>query len=176
MRGQRFKLARVLRVRRIEEELARDRFVAVEQVARQAEETAETIGREIAKAQGELTETRLHRRVPPEDLVMAQTTLESLDQTLKEQRRRAGEMRREADDMRATWEQARGDMHALERLEERFRAARRSEEQKVEGREMDESALRRAPSGPPLPRRSPQSSPEALPADEGAQDSPEARR
>jgi flagellar export protein FliJ len=174
MRGERFKLARVLRVRRIEEELARDRFKAVEQVARQAEETAETIGREIAKAQEELTETRLHRRIPPEDLVMAQMTLESLDRTLTEQRRRAGDLRREADGMRAAWERARGDMRTLERLEERFRASQRAEEQAQENREMDENALRRAPSGSPLPNRALQSSPGVLPADEGTKDSPEA--
>jgi len=176
VRGRRFNLARVLRVRRIEEELARDRFQAVERVASQAEDTAETIGREIARAQEELSETRMRRRIPPEDLLMAQTTLESLDRTLAEQKRRAKDLRREADGMRATWERARADMRALERLEERFWDLQRSEELREETREMDESALRRAPVGPALPKRPHQSSQGGLAADEGPQDSPEVRR
>lgn len=172
MRGQRFKLERVLRVRRIEEELAREHFQSCEQVARRAEEVAENIGAEIAKAQEELVETRRYRRTPPEDLVMAQETLESLDRTLVEQKRRAGDLRREAEAIRTEWEQSRGDMRALERLEERFWHAARGEEYRAELRELDESAQRRVPSGPASPIRTAPSRPEAPRADEGAKDSP----
>ncbi len=172
MNSRRSRIERVLRVRRLEEETARDKFIACEQVARQAEEVAEGLGGEIARAQHELGETRMQRRVPPEDLLMAQTTLESLDGTLSEQRRRARGLRVEAEGMRATWERARQDMRALERLQERLLGAERDEERRRETQEMDEEALRRSPSGSALPARPPRSSRNASRADEGTVDPP----
>ena len=168
MNAKRSRLGRVLRVRRIEEEVARDKFIACDQVARQAEEVAGGIGAEIGRAQAELSETRMRRLIPPEDLLMAQSTLESLDQTLSEQRRRARELQREAGSMRSDWERARSDMRSLERLDEQLHSAERDQERRREAREMDEEALRRGPNGPALPVPPARSSPDALPTDERA--------
>jgi flagellar export protein FliJ len=168
MSPKRTRLERVLRIRRLEEEVARDKFLSCEQVARQSEEVAEGISAEIGRAQAELSETRVQRRIPPEDLLMAQYTLESLDRNLAELRRRARDLRVEAEGMRDEWEKTRQEMRALERLDEQLQSAELEDERRQESREMDEEALRRGPSGPALPTRDGLSSPDALPADERA--------
>lgn len=139
-----FRYRRVLRVRELEEELAREEFLASERVARQAEEQAARMQAELKRAQTELTETRLHRRVPPEELLTAQTTLESLGRSVSEQMRLARDLRGEAEGQRAAWEGARADVRTLERLEERQAGAAREEQRRAEARALDEAARRGA--------------------------------
>jgi flagellar export protein FliJ len=153
---------RVRRVRQIEQELAREEFLSCAQVARRAEQAAEAMRAEVERAQRELTETRVRRRVPPHELLTAQTLLESLDATLREQRRRAGELRRAAEDLRGAWERARAEERTLERLLEHERAARESLERQAEARALDELAQR--PSAGGGPRSPEQPAPEAFPA------------
>jgi flagellar export protein FliJ len=166
------RLERVLRVRQLEEEITREQFISCQSVARRAEQVADGIGAEIARAHTELSETRLQARIPPEDLVIAQTTLESLEENLAEQKRRARNFTLEADEKRTTWERARRDMRTIERIEERLRAADRESERRLEAREMDEQALRRGPVGPAFPQQPAPSSPGAWMADEEAIDAP----
>jgi flagellar export protein FliJ len=145
-----FRLARVLRVRKVQEDVARSHFQACEDVARQAETVAGNISVEIERAQAELFDTRARKRIPPEDLLMAQETLESLDRTLQEQKRRARELREEAETMRAAWEEARRDALSLESLAERDLAAHADEEERSANAELDEFAHRRLSGGEPL--------------------------
>ena len=137
-----FKYERVQRVRHIEEELAREEYLSYERIAQQAEDSVDAMQAEIERAQQELGETRMFRRVPPEELLTAQTTLESLDSTLAEQRRRAQDLRREAEQLRAVWEGKRSEAKTLDRLEERFETAAREEQRQTEARVIDELALR----------------------------------
>jgi flagellar export protein FliJ len=174
VKSRRDRIERVLRVRRLEEEVARERFIACEQVARQADELADGISAEIARAQEQLGETRVQSLIPPEDLLSAQSTLESLDDTLAEQRRRTQELQLEADGMRATWELARQEMRALERLDEQLASAERGDQARREAREMDEEAVRRGHSGPVLDEPPGPSSPDRFLADERAARPPEA--
>jgi len=168
-----FRYRRVQRVRAIEEELAREEFLTSERIARQAEEATQAMQAEIQRAQRELSETRLFRRVPPHELLTAQTTLESLSRTLTEQRRRARDLKTQAETLRASWERARADERALERLEARTAAAWREEQRLAEARALDEVALRPPGDGTPRPDSvlrdpsgGPASSPGRLLADE----------
>lgn len=162
--NQPFRYRRVLRVRELEEELAREEFLASERVARQAEEMAERMQAELRRAHHELTETRLYQRIPPQELLTAQTTLESLDRSLSEQMRRARCLRDEAEGQRAAWEGARADVRTLERLEERQADAAREDQRRLEARALDEAA--RPGSRDPLGPRGP------APGDSGLWDPP----
>ena len=155
-----FRYERVKRVREIEEELAREDFLARERIARQAEEMAAAMQAELEKAQRELSETRLYRRVPPEELLTAQTTLEALGQNVSEQARRARDLRTEAETQRATWEGARTGVKTLEQLGARHEAAARETERQREARELDEATDRARSADAPV--RWPVRTPETL--------------
>ena len=139
-----FRLKRVLRVRQVEEEVACNRFRECVAVMQRAEEIADGLGQELQRSRDELVETRAHKRVPPEELLLASNTLQDLEATLAEQRRRASELKTEADELRRVWESARRDRMALEQLEDRRRRDHLDEEEKRANQELDEIARRRA--------------------------------
>lgn len=139
-----FRLGRVLRVRKVEEDAARTRFHECVSVMRRAEEIADSLGDELARAGAQLTDTRLHKRSSPAELLLAHDTLQVLELNLIEQRRGLAELQLEADRLRASWERARQERLALEQLEGRRRRDHFDELEKISNLELDETALRRA--------------------------------
>lgn len=139
-----FRLKRVLRVRQVEEEVACTRFRECVAVMQRADEIAEGLGQELKRSREELIETRSHKRIPPEDLLMASNMLQDLEASLAEQRRRAVALQEEADALRRTWEAARRDRMALEQLEDRRKRDHYDELEKRANQELDETARRRA--------------------------------
>jgi len=167
-----FRLARVLRLRHAEEDLARTRFTERVAVMQRAEEVAQGLTNELRRSRDELFETRTHKRIPPEELLLAQNTLENLEQNLVEQRRLADELGGEVELLRAAWEAARRDRKALEQLEDRRRRDHRDREEQRANQELDETAQRRA-----MERRSAGSSSEFGPdADETESPGPNGSR
>lgn len=144
MKPFKFRLGRVLRIRQVEEDLASTRFKECVAVMQRADEVAQSLSEELRRARDELFETRAHKRIPPEELLLAHTTLQSLEETLAEQRRRSAELQLEADNLRASWEGSRRDRQALEQLAERRKRDHFDEQEKLAGQELDETALRRA--------------------------------
>ena len=139
-----FRLSRVLRVRRVEEDAARGRFQECVGVVRRAEEIADTLGDQLQQARLQLMDTREHKRSTPAELLLAHNTLEGLEENLYRQRRSLAELQLEADRLRASWEQARQQRLALEQLEDRRRRDHFDEQEKSANLELDEIALRRA--------------------------------
>ena len=144
MRGLHFGLARVLRVRVIEEEMARGAWQQAERAAQQAEQAVGATLGELAHAQERLAKAQGGARISPAEVVLCDGALESLRRVLAHQRRSAKARRAEAARLRLSWEAARTRMRGLERLEQRERARHRAELEAGELREIDEQALRRA--------------------------------
>lgn len=139
-----FRLSRVLRVRRVEEQAASNRFKECLAVVHRSEEVAQTLGNQLRRSRDELFETRAHKRVPPAELLLAHNTLQTLEESLAGQRQRIAELQLEADRLRSLWEAARQDRLALEQLEDRRKRDHLDEEEQRANLELDETALRRA--------------------------------
>jgi flagellar export protein FliJ len=151
VRALRFGLARVLRVRVIEEELARGAWQPAERAAQDAEAAAGATLEEIARSEERLAREQAGGRISPAEVVLFGNALDALRRVLAHQRRSAKARRAEAARLRQAWEAARARMRGLERLEQRERAQHRADLEAGELREIDEQALRRVSRSPAAP-------------------------
>ena len=154
MKHFKFRLSRVLRVRKVEEEVASSRFRECASVIQRAHGVADSLAGELERARAELTETRIRKLSSPAELLLAHNTLQTLEATLIEQRRRIAELQLEADRLRLAWERARQERRALEQLEDHRRRDHFDELEKLANQDLDEIALRRASSPPDETRSS----------------------
>jgi flagellar export protein FliJ len=151
VRALRFGLARVLRVRVIEEELARGTWQQAERAAQEAEAAADATLGEVARSEERLAKAQGGARISPAEVVLCAGALDTLGRVLAHQRRSAKTRRAEAARLRQAWEAARARMRGLERLELRERAQHRADLEAGELREIDEQALRRVSQSPTAP-------------------------
>lgn len=141
----RFKLERLGRVRRIQEEQEREVWLAAE-YARQDAEAAEARARaDVASAESLLRARQADKALGVGAVLQAQAALERVHGTLRRASERTRTASYQADRLRVPWEERRKEVRGLERLREQARVAWRSEELQREARELDEVAARRAP-------------------------------
>ena len=144
MRGFRFRLARVLRVRALEEGVAREEWGAAEARALAAEGEERALGERLQDARDQLADQACDGPLDVPARLAGQSATDQLELRRALGRRRAGELRAATEAPRAAWEASRRAVEGLERLslraEERFRAEREREENAL----ADEVALRRS--------------------------------
>jgi flagellar export protein FliJ len=138
VKGFRFRLGRVLNVRRIEDDVARTQWLHGEAQAVRAETELERASAELSGARTQLALLRETNPLHPADLLWRETAVDSLREVAVRRRVRASLLRREADVLRAAWQARRSARRGLENLEERAREAFAGEETIRENRAMDD--------------------------------------
>lgn len=144
MKRFQFGLERLCRVRRIQEEQERERWLEAELVRRDAEAEEQAL-----RAAQHATKEDLRTRQGAEalgilEVLQGQEALERANIALRDARERTLTAAYQADRMRGPWEERRKEVRGLERLEERAKAVWRREELRNETKEMDEVAHRRS--------------------------------
>ena len=161
----RFRLARLKRVRAIEERVAHAAWSGAEQIAREAEANAEqqraTVARGRTEAAG-ATDGPLAAKSAELD----RAAVDHLLRVLVARREAALTTRGQADRLADAWRTRERDRRGLQELEERLHTRFRRESERAEARELDEIALARRF------RREFDSSPGPGEADEGGSASP----
>jgi flagellar export protein FliJ len=140
----RFRLERVLGVRRIEEELARARWLEAELVARAAEERVDALTEVILDAQRELGVRQDRGVLRPAEILLRHASIDRLMVDREQGRRRARVLREAAERERISWSARQSSQRGLERLRERQLDQHRREEEQSSARALDEQALLRS--------------------------------
>lgn len=144
MNAFRFRLGRVLRVRRATEEIQRAQLAVAESDARDREEEASSRADSVNAAQASLLADQTAVELDARRVLVALEASARLEAIERAARARAGTARAAAEVERATWRDARAGVLGLERLEDRERARFRSELDAREERAIEEVASRRA--------------------------------
>jgi flagellar protein FliJ len=173
MRAFRFRLARLLRVRRLEEEVARGELAHARGRANEARSSAEHAEAEVERGRGELLRLQAGPLLEPAAVIARHAAQDGVARARATCERRALELEREAGARRSTLMNARAAVRGLERLAERRRALHLAQLERAERLELDEVAQRtrrgaRA-SLPRLPGSGGVSSPSPRPTDEDGQ-------
>lgn len=140
----RFRLERLLAVRRIEEELARGEWLAAERAARTAEEHVEVLRGAIGRAEGELARVLGLPRLDPTAVLLGQSALDAIRSHLPPALALARKERAAAEVRRAAWGERQTAVKSLENLRGRARETHRREEEARENALLDEQAIFRA--------------------------------
>ena len=138
MAAFRFRLARLMHVREIHEELARSELLAAEQALREAEGALERARGELHSAEAELAGVQARAEVVPGEVLAGLLTLPPLSRRVTLRRDQAAGRAAQADDARRAWQAARVDVRVLEKLEGRAREAHRELERAAEAKLIQE--------------------------------------
>lgn len=144
MKGYQFRLARLKRVRDVEERTARERFLAADRIAREAEETVVRAREAVRDAEGDLRAAQSDRALSPVRVLTALDAIAGLRERVRMLHERELPLRAAAEAERAAWSERRRDLRGLERLEDRDRERWRAEEGRREALALDEVAAMRA--------------------------------
>ncbi|MCA8980468.1 MAG: flagellar export protein FliJ [Planctomycetes bacterium] len=144
MKRFQFRLARLFKVREIQEEIARGEWQAAEDLARRAEQRVHEILQLVAETNASLRELQASEQLSSTEVLALQDLLERVTRTLAGARRQAAELRAAAERAREPWTALRVELEGLGRLEQRARDAHRTELTRVENAELDQIALERA--------------------------------
>lgn len=144
MKRFQFRLARVLRVRRIEEQAARATFLEQQVLAREAQESAEQALGQRQLMESQLTDQLQSGPIDPRSAIRGQNSIEGMGHVCRRRRDQATTLSLQAEQAREPWVETRVDVRALERLEDRMRERHLSAVEKKANQELDETAARRA--------------------------------
>lgn len=144
MKRFQFRLARLARVRALQEEQARAEWQAAEQEARAAEARTARATADRDTARGLLADDLSAGALGPGEVMLAHGQLDRMDREIRQRREVQVTARFQADQARAPWEERRRDVRALERLEERARDDHHREAEAAEAQTLDEVASTRA--------------------------------
>lgn len=159
-----FRLARLAKVRRIEEERARAAWQSAEAAARAAEQAVLEGEAEVQAAYQHLRTAQASSRLTPLQVISFNDAIAGLLRALDATRAEARRLADEAAAKREPWQAARAELEGLERLEDKARTKHRLERERLENMEMDQLASERTARAETLTRRGapPRLSPEAL--------------
>ncbi|MBI5363000.1 MAG: flagellar export protein FliJ [Planctomycetes bacterium] len=144
MKGYHFRLARLMRVRDVEERTAKERFLAADRIAREAEDAVVRARDAVRDAEGDLRAAQADRALSPTRVLTTLDALAGLRARVRVLHERSLPLRAAAEVERAAWSERRRDLRGLERLEDRDRERWRAEEGRREARTLDEVAAMRA--------------------------------
>jgi flagellar biosynthesis chaperone FliJ len=144
-----FRLARVLRVRRLQEEILRAAYLEARALADQAHARAEAQAQELLRGRGELALMQSRSPLQPLRVIGQQDLLARLNAELETLRARARKLAAEAQQRADLAREGRARVQGLERLDERRRRLHKAEVERAELRLGDEVAARRFSSEPP---------------------------
>jgi len=156
-----FRLARVRRVRELEERVARGVWSVAERAARTAEDELEERRRAVQAAREELLASARDEggALRPGAVVQGHRAIEVLLGGVHRHRELARTARDQAERLAEAWRRRRVDRRALEQLEERARARHRAEVERLENAALDERAGARRPGAPGAHRVLPEAGP-----------------
>lgn len=140
----RFRLERVLRARRVAEEVQRARLFEAETLARTLEDVARDCSDASAASRDVLRSDQSAPTLDPSRILVAQSAHERVLTAEHDARQRALTAILAARGERAAWTTRRADVRGLERLEDRERETFREESDVREERVIEENASRRA--------------------------------
>lgn len=140
----RFPLVRLLRVREIHEELARNDLLGAEAALRESERRVELARAEQREAEEQLALLQARSAIMPGEVLAAQGTVPALAVRVAAKRAEARRAAEAAEAAREAWMAARVDVRVLERLEERSHVAFRDGERAREDKVTQELVDRRA--------------------------------
>lgn len=144
MKRFQFRLARVLRVRRIEEQAARATFLEQHALAREAQESSARALEQRQLMESQLTDQVQSGPIDPRSAIRAQDSIDGMGHVCRRRRNESTALSLQAAQAREPWVETRVDVRALERLEDRMRERHLSSVEKQANRELDETAARRA--------------------------------
>ncbi|MBL8861981.1 MAG: hypothetical protein JNK02_08200 [Planctomycetes bacterium] len=144
MSGFRFKLGRVLRVRRAAEEIQRARLAAAEDAAATSEHEARLRRASVDAARQVLGAEQGAERIDVARVLVALSASARVEDCAAEAHERARSDRSGAESERSVWRDARAGVLGLEKLQERDRARFRLEREAREERAIEDVAARRA--------------------------------
>lgn len=137
----RFRLARLGRVRQIEEHRAREQWLAAEEIAHNHEQVLNHRRSALEAAEAELRERHADTQVDPSRVLLAERGVERALEAVERAAEHAEASRNHAEAQRAVWSERRADVRALEKLEEKRRAEHKAEAERVEARRLEEISL-----------------------------------
>ena len=139
----RFRLERVLGVRRIEEEVARAAWLEAERPASAAEAEAAALQRAVERSRAELAQLQSSSRLGPADVLLKQALVDRLREQWVQKTIAASRLRREAERLRLAMAERRVRVRGLQTLESRARETWRLEGEAQANAELDERASQR---------------------------------
>lgn len=134
----RFRLERVLGVRRVEEEVARAEWLSAERAARDAEESAARADEAVSAARGRVAALQASAQLSASEVLIAQASLDRLREVCVQRTIQASRLRRDAERLRESMAERRSRVRGLETLEERARDRWRAESETRANAELDE--------------------------------------
>lgn len=140
MSAFRFRLKRVLGVRRIEEDLARAEWLDAERIALAAEDQARALQASVERARLDLAGLQSSSRLDPADLLIKQALVDRLREQWVQRTIQASRVRREAERLRLVMAERRISVRGLETLESRARLAWHKDSEQSANAELDERA------------------------------------
>ncbi len=143
MKRFRFRLARVLAVRRLAERQARATFLEARARSLAARAEAEAARAEHERGQAFLSASQSSPWLRAGEVIAQQAAIEALRASLRRRESQAHALEQAAEIAKEAWESARAAVRGLERPEERRGAAHRAELERAEGRALDELTLAR---------------------------------
>lgn len=144
MAAFRFRLARVRRVRDIEEEIARSALLAAEGTLRAAERALDETRARLAQAHDAIEELQRRSPVDPRDVLAADATVRGLARRVTQAQQSLAAALEAEQRARNAWLEARRDARTLGQLETRAAANHRAERETREARETEELTAGRA--------------------------------
>jgi flagellar export protein FliJ len=132
------RLARVQRVRELQERVLRAEWAAAERAAAEAQDTVHRLGALRGAAEADLARTMGAARLDARNVMLDQDSVARIDRAVVAAAASAQEARRHAERMRAPWQERRSDAEALARLGARLATVERQAEAKAEQGRLDE--------------------------------------
>jgi len=140
----RFRLARVLRVRQIEEDVAKAAWSSAIATANEADRRVEATRLARQTSQTELSQALAGSKLTPAEVLTRHRTLDALSADLERRLQQARTLHFQAEQMRVPWEAKRNEVRGLERLHDKHKQEFQAGERLTESRLMDEVASMRA--------------------------------
>ena len=140
----RFPLHRLLRVRELGEELARNELLAAESVAQEAARRLAAVRDDVRAALAHIARLQAAPEIDTELVLAAQRSIPALERRVRTREEELAKARAAADVAREAWQAARVDKRALERLEERAKGVFRESERALEDKALQEQVDRKA--------------------------------
>ena len=144
MSAFRFRLQRVLGVRRIEEELARAEWLDAERAASVAEDLARNLQSAVERARADLAGRQSSSRLDPADVLLQQALIDRLREQWVQRTIQASRARRESERLRQAMAERRVRVRGLQTLESNARRAWLQERETSANAELDERVHPRA--------------------------------
>lgn len=142
-----FRLARLARVRRIEERRAHTLWQAAESQARSAQERVQAAQQEVVLATETLRQAQSDKHISALDVLNIDSAIVRLVHQVSLARSDAQRLQALAQDKRLPWQKLRTELEGLVRLEDKARKSHRAQYEREQALQMDQIASERAARG-----------------------------